>query len=232
MSDTSAPIGVSSGHDIAGRAAEHTIASLAIGLRPVRRLATPWRRAGLWLCATLWFAGVLALFADFPALGHRLMAAPDMGLSLAGAVLTTLCAALAAFQTSVPGRSAWWAALPLPPLALWLASSCAGCLRLAAIGWTDAEPPMHPMACLYFIVLVSAPLAALLVWQVMRACPLRPVLTASLAGLASAAAAASLLTLIHPFDATVEDLGVHFIAVAAVVGGVSLWGKRRRLDRL
>lgn len=204
------------------------IGRLAGELRPVRRLASPWRRAALWLCGALWLAGLLALFVNFRALGHRLMAAPDMWLALVGAVATCALAATAAFMTSVPGRSARWVALPLPALALWLAASGAGCLRTHGIGWTEPEGAMHPMACIYFIVLVSAPLAGLLVWQIMRACPLRPALTASLAGLASAGAAASLLTLVHPFDATAEDLGAHFAAVAFVVLAVRVIGPRVR----
>jgi hypothetical protein len=203
------------------------IARLGGQLQPVRRLAPPWRRAALWLAASAWLAGILALFADFGAIGHRLMAAPDMWLALAGAVLTAITAGTAALLTAVPGRSPWWAALPLPPVILWVAASGAGCMRLHGIGWTEPEGAMHPMACIYFIVLVSAPLAALLCWQVMRACPLRPGLTTALAGLASAGAAASLLALIHPFDATASDLGAHFLAVALVVGAVRLAGARR-----
>ena len=203
------------------------IARLTADLRPVRRLAPPWRRALLWMCAALWLAGLLALFADFPALGRRLAAAPDMWLALAGAILTTITAALAAFLTSVPGRSPWWGALPLPPLALWLAASGAGCLRPYGIGWTEPEGVMHPMACMYFIILVAAPLAGLLGWSITRACPLRPGLTAALAGLASAGAAASVLALIHPFDATASDLGAHFLAVGLVVIAARLVGARK-----
>jgi hypothetical protein len=202
------------------------IDQLALGLQPVRPLASPWRRTLMWCGAVVWAVGIFALFADFGALWHRLAAAPDMWLSFAGALLTSVCAAWAAFTTSVPGRSAWWALLPLPPLVLWLGASTAGCLRLEMIGWTQPERPMHAMACLYFIVLVAVPLASLLMWQIMRACPLRPALTATLAGLASAGAAAVVLTLIHPFDATYTDLLAHLAAVLVVVAGVRLAGVR------
>jgi hypothetical protein len=74
------------------------------------------------------------------------------------------------------------------------------------------------MACLKFILLISLPLASLLTWLLLRACPLRPGLTAMLGGLASAAAAAALLTLAHPFDATAGDLSMHLVAVLLVVG--------------
>jgi hypothetical protein len=209
------------------------IDELSTGLQRVRPLPSPWRRAVLWCAAMVWIAAIFAVFTDFGALWHRLTAAPDMWVSFAGALLTTICAAWAAFSTSIPGRSSTWALLPLPPLAVWLAASTAGCLRMRPIGWTQPEPHMHGMNCMYFIVMVAVPLAALLMWQIMRACPLRPALTASLAGLASAGAAAVVLTLIHPFDATYEDLLGHLAAVVLVVGAVRLVGPRAiRRERL
>jgi hypothetical protein len=75
--------------------------------------------------------------------------------------------------------------------------------------------------------MVSLPMAFLLIAMLLRACPLRPGLTASLGGLASAAAAAALLTLIHPFDATAEDLLVHLAAVVLAVLATRLIGARR-----
>jgi hypothetical protein len=206
---------------------EALIGRLSGSLRPVRRLASPWRRAATWLGASLWLAGLLGLFTDWSALGHRLMATPDMGLAFAGGLLTAVTAAVAAFLTSVPGRSAWWAALPAPPLALWLAASSAGCLRHTPAPFTKPEPHMHNMACIYVIVLLAVPLATLLMLQLRRACPLRPGLTAALGGLASAGAAATLLALVHPFDATFEDLGAHFAAVIVVVVGAEVLGKTR-----
>jgi hypothetical protein len=202
------------------------IAELTSQLRPVRTLPPPWRRAALWCGAVLWVAAIFALFADFHALMHRLMSTPDMWLSFVGALFTTVLAASAAFITSVPGRSAAWALLPLPPLALWLSAGTAGCLRMEPAPGTMPEVPMHPMSCFYFIVLVSAPLSALLMWQITRACPLRPALTASLAGLASAGAAAVILALVHPFDATYTDLLAHLVAVILVVVAVRFAGAR------
>jgi len=196
---------------------EALIARLASEARPVRVLHRPWLRAACWLGAALWLGLLLSYFTDFPALRERLMGAPDMWLSEAGAAATAILAALAAFETSVPGRSRLWAVLPLPAAALWVSASGAGCLRQAAIAGTQPEPPMHGMACLSFLLLVSLPLAGLLMLLLLRACPLRPGLTALLGGLASAAAASVLLSLIHPFDATVEDLAMHLVAVAVIV---------------
>jgi hypothetical protein len=205
---------------------ELLIARLARDLRPVDRLASPWKRAAMWLAAAIWVGFLLSLFADFKALEIRLMAAPDMWISQAGAMLTAVLAGWAALQTSIPGRSLRWALLPLPAVLAWVGASTAGCLRLTPIAATVAEPPMHPMVCLAFLLLVSLPLALLLTWQLRRACPLRPGLTTLLAGLASAGAAASLITLVHPFDATLDDLAVHLVAVLAVVGLSRAFGPR------
>ena len=199
---------------------------LARDLRPVGRLLPPWKRAVLWLGVALWFGLLLSLFTDFSALRLRLMGAPDMWLSEIGAALTAILAGWAALQTGIPGRSARTAFLPLPAAALWIGAATTGCVRLWPIPGTAPEPAMHPMICVEFLVLVSLPLSVLLGWLLLRACPLRPGLTAALAGLASAAAAATLLTLIHPFDATAEDLSIHLLATICIVGTVRLWGGR------
>ena len=70
------------------------------------------------------------------------------------------------------------------------------------------------------------PLSALLIWLLRRACPLRPVLTAMLIGLASAAASASLLEICHEFDAAASDLLTHALAVVLVIGINAAMGGR------
>lgn len=202
------------------------IARLSAQLRPVTRLAPPWQRAAVWLAAAVWIGLLLSLFADWGALRIRLMAAPDMWMSLLGAALTAVLAGVAALQTAIPGRPAAWALLPLPALALWVGASTAGCLRLSPIGAVVPEATLHPMLCMEFLLLVSLPLTLLLTWLLMRAFPLRPGLTAALAGLASAGAAATLLALIHPFDATADDLAAHACAVLLVIVATRLAGGR------
>lgn len=207
-------------------AQQRLIARLAGELRPVAVLPAPWKRAALWLGAAVWFGLLLSIFANFAMLRARLLATPDMGCAELGAALTAMVAAIAAFQTSVPGRSPHWAWLPLPAVVLWLGASTVGCLRLGPIPGTEPESPMHPAVCAWFLLMVSLPMAFLLIAMLLRACPLRPALTASLGGLASAAAAAALLTLIHPFDATAEDLLVHLAAVIAAILATRLIGAR------
>lgn len=198
-------------------------------LRPVRRLAPPAVRALGWFGAVLALTLVLAPFADLHAVRERL-AVPDLGVAALGAVLTALCAALAAFQTSVPGRSRLWALLPLPPLALWLGASGLGCLRAWIAPESNLADAAEMRGCLYFLLGVSLPLSVLLVLMLRRACPMRPNLTALLAGLATAGAAAALLVPFHPHDATAIDLAMHALAVCAIIGLNGLAGGRL-LDR-
>ena len=80
--------------------------------------------------------------------------------------------------------------------------------------------------CLVFIVFLSVPLSALLLIMLRRAYPLYPGLTATIGGLAVAAAAATLLNFFHPYDAAATDLVVHAVAVALVIGANRALGGR------
>lgn len=205
---------------------DELIESLATGLRPVRRLASPAVRALIWLGLVGVVAAALATFADLPALARRLAAAPDMWLAVVGSTLTAACAAFAAFELSVPDRRPAWALLAVPPLLLWTGASGLGCLRGWIVPGTHVAPMSEARDCLIFIIGLSVPLSAVLFLLLRRAFPLRPDLTAALGGLAVAAAAATLLNFFHPFDAAATDLTVHAVAVGLVVGVSRLAGRR------
>ena len=85
-----------------GSAHERLIHDLVTDLIPVRRLQPPSVRALAWLAVVVATAVALALIADLPALGHRLIAAPDMWLAVTGSAVTAILAAFAAFQLSLP----------------------------------------------------------------------------------------------------------------------------------
>jgi len=196
--------------------------SLAGALRPVRRLPAPSLRALTWCAAAFGLGLALMPFADLDGLRTR-MAVPDLRYAALGAVLTALTAALAAFQTSVPGRSPAWALLPLGPAALWIGASGLGCLRDWAVPGTGAP---EGGGCFVFLLTVSVPLSLGLVLMLRRACPLRPNLTAALAGLSAAAAAAALLVPFHPHDATATDLALHLVVVGLVIAANGIAGGR------
>ncbi|MFN3658337.1 MAG: NrsF family protein [Pseudolabrys sp.] len=193
------------------------IRGLAADLTPVRPLPHPALRALGWLAAVVALGLGLAVISDVQAMWARIAGAPDLWLAALGSAATAVLAGVAAFELSLPDARRAWALLPLPGALLWVGASGVGCLR----AWI--APQAHVAAldetgdCLMFIVALSLPLSALLLLMLRRGCPLNPGLTATVAGLAVAAAAATLLNLFHPFDAAVTDLAVHAFAVALVV---------------
>ena len=212
--------------DAQDRPHDRLIGALAANLQPVRPLLSPPLRALVWLVLVAAIAAVLAMFANLPAMRHRLTATPDMAFAVIGSIATAAAAALAAFELSLPDRSRAWALLPLPAFALWLSASGLGCLRAYVLSGTHVATMGETRDCLVFIVGLSAPLSAALILMLRRACSLAPALTATMAGLASAAAAATLLNFFHPYDAAATDLAVHLAAVGFVVVALRAVGSR------
>ncbi|GJD33657.1 NrsF family protein [Methylobacterium aerolatum] len=204
---------------------DRLVEDLAGRLEPVRRLPRPGLRTALWLAAVAGIGALLASRLAMIGLDGRIERL-DLALAALGAVLTAVTAAYAAFATSVPGRSPSWALLPLPFLALWLGASGPGCLRSLVAPVADLPAEHEGVGCLGFLVCVSIPLSLLIVAMLRRACPLRPNLTAALAGLAVAAAAAALLMPFHPDESTVADLLVHLGVIGGVIGLNGLAGGR------
>ena len=205
--------------------------SLVAQLKPVRRVGSPWKQALIWLAIVAAAALVLAVFADLPLVVHHLMLVPDMWMAELGAVLTAGLAALATFQLCRPDRSPLWAALPLPALALWIGASCVGTARIGIPDVTHATM-MATMHYLSWILGFSVPLTVAIFWLLRRGYTLFPTLTGATAGLAVSAAAAALMVLFHPFEASLLDLVVHGGAVLLVVLvnralGDRLFGRRR-----
>jgi hypothetical protein len=205
---------------------DRLISALAANLRPVRRLPPPALRTVFWLILVTAIAAALSTFADRAAMWHRMTATPDMWLAGLGSIATTATAAFAAFEVSLPDRSRAWALLPLPAAALWVGASGLGCMRAYVLPGTHIAAIGEARDCLLFIIGLSVPLSAVLIVMLRRAYSLAPPLTAAMAGLASAAAAATLLNFFHPFDSAATDLAVHAIAVAIVVAAAWAFGAR------
>lgn len=191
--------------------------SLVARLTPVRRVGSPWAQAFAWLGIVAATALLLAAFADLPLVVHHLMIVPDMWMAELGAVLTAALAACATFQLCRPDRSPYWAALPLPALALWIGASCVGSTRLSPFPAITHALMMDAMAYVSWIIGFSVPLSLAIFWLLRRGYTLYPTLTGASAGLAVSAAAAALMVLFHPYEASLVDLVVHGAAVAVVV---------------
>jgi hypothetical protein len=193
---------------------ENLIESLAGSLTPVRPLRAPVIRTGAWLLI-ISAAAVLVImgFANLPVFAQR-MAVPRVALECLGSLLTAISATFVAFELSVPGRSARWAWLPLPPFLLWLGASGMGCLA-NGLGVHAAQG--ESARCFIFIAGVSVPLSIGLFWMLRRARPIAPLPVATFGTLGVAAASATLLQFFHPFDITGLDLVFHVAAVGFVV---------------
>jgi hypothetical protein len=206
-------------------ATDRVIERLVKSAGPVRRLRPPGIRAALWLLAVA-ALGALAiiLFSELPLFARRAND-PKLDLELAGTLLTGVVAVVAAFYLSLPDRSPLWVLLPLPPLALWIASSGYSCyqhwIRFGPDGWEIGESAQ----CFRFILAVGVPLGISLLVLLRRSRPLSPTRVAVVGGLGVAALAAFLLQFFHPFDVTFMDLWVHLIAIGIVVTVSTLVGR-------
>ncbi len=202
-----------------------TIDRLTAELRPVRRLPRPGLRTVIWCAVALVVGAALYLW-----LGGAANAAgfgrPYAVAILVSSILTAVAAAFAAFQLSLPDRSDGWILLPLLPLVAWIGASGLGCLAGLSDPGTWGASFAEVRECLSIILGVSVPVSVVLIWMLRRALPLRPTPVAVMAGLAAAAAAGSVLLVVHPHNSSVLDLAVHAACVLAVVGLNTLAGGR------
>ena len=196
---------------------EDLVTGLASGLAPVRRLRPPGVRAASWLAfAALVLAVAVVLHGFRHDLAARL-ALPYEVLQLAASLATGVLAAVAAFHLALPDRSPRWALLPLPALALWVASLGWGCLTDLARMGPEALTLRTSWGCLRFIAGLGLPLTATMLWALRHAGPVRPVPVALLGALAAAALCSVGLSLFHHLDAAAMVLAWHGGAIALVV---------------
>lgn len=198
---------------------DELIDSLVERAAPVRRLRPPLVRAALWLA----FAGLLiAAIAAWCGMRPDFMAhlrQPAFAATIGAALATGILATVAAFTASIPGRSRWWLALPLPALAAWLSTIGYGCLA----GWVSLEPGFdlgHELRCAAILVVASVPLAIALAAMLRHAALLRPGAVALSGGLAIAAIVAAAMPMFHDHDATAMIL-VWNLGTASLITGIA-----------
>ena len=191
----------------------------------VRTLAAspPAVRAVLWMDAAV-LLGVAFAFARTPALAQ---AGAWTWVALIGSTLTAVLGALAAFELAAPGRGYAWVLLPTPAFLLWIAASGLGCVGAAEEEEAWGRTLGEASECFAFLLTVSAPLLAAMFGLLWWAGPALPWRALAMGAVASAGAAATLLTLWHPHQATFLDLGAHAAALAAVLGIAALIARIR-----
>jgi hypothetical protein len=203
------------------------IESLSQDLQPVTPAEPPLERACIWLLAIIVLVALAAwVTGAWPPLLARLQVA-SFAIEMAATLATGIAGVAVAFMLSLPDRSRAWVFLPLPSLALWLASSGYGCYRSWLVSGPDGLRLGRSADCFTFIVVFSIPLVAAL-WLGLRrmAASLDPLRVTAAGGLGVAALSAAALQFWHPFDVTVADLAAHAAAVAIVCAVVIAGGRR------
>lgn len=201
------------------------IESLAVNMKPVRRLRPPVTRAACWLLLAALVLTLLAVSQGIrPDLAQRLHD-PVFAVGLAGAALTGVLAAIAAFLVSLPDRARLWLLLPAPAVAIWLSKIGYQCLTQ----WVSIGPDGIALGeagrCLATLVLTSLPLSLAMMVMLRYAAPLRPTAVTFMGSLSVAAITATALSIFHSADATLMivmfNIGtaVIFVSLGGVFGG-------------
>lgn len=178
----------------------------------------PWPpalRAILWLDAVLFIGVVCALAGRAPAL-HDIEGVWAW-LALAGSALTAALGVLAAFQSSTPQANQTWAMLPVPAIVLWISATLLGYLTTPPWVETWGRSAAEAGDCLVFLLATGMPLLLILVFMLRRVAAVAPSRVFALGAIASAGAAATLLTLVHPHAGSALDLCAHAAAILVLL---------------
>jgi hypothetical protein len=169
-----------------GRDTDALIRQLATGTVPVRPLAAPWVRAGLWLAIAGPTVALMALLIHPRSDLSSKLSTPRYLSEEAFALTTAILASAAAFASVVPGYGRRFLLLPIVPLALWFASLTRGDVR----AWLELGSRGFSFElewfCLPAIAMVGAVPAIAMTIMLRRGAPLTPRVTAALGGLAAA----------------------------------------------
>jgi hypothetical protein len=192
---------------------------------PIRRLRPPIVRAALWLAFAVILLGLIAVAHGVrPDFSDRVRQ-PLFVLGMLGTLATSILAAVASFRLSLPDSSRLWAVLPLPALALWVATIGYGCLT----DWVSMDPAgIHlgeAVRCFATLLMTSIPLSIAMLVMLRYTALLRPLEVSVMGGLAVAAVTAFALSLFHDLDATVMIL-IWNLGVAVLIAALgSLFGR-------
>ena len=192
---------------------------------PVRRLRVPIVRAGHWLAFAAIVLGLIAIAHGVrPDFSDRVQQ-PLFVLGMLGALATSILAAVASFRLSLPDSSRLWAVLPLPALALWVATIGYGCLTDWVSLDSDGVHMGEAIRCFATLLMTSIPLSIAMLVMLRYAALLRPLEVSIVGGLAVAAVTAFALSLFHGLDATVMIL-IWNLGVAALIAALgSFFGR-------
>jgi hypothetical protein len=182
------------------------IARLGTDLRPVRPLASPRRRAAIWLVIAGGYVA-LVLVASWLRRGALLGVStePVYVLQQAGLIATAVPAAVAAFASVIPGGSRRLRWMPLAAVAIVMMTVMWGMARDVNIHGTLGAGRETDWPCVISIVAGGAILWSVAAVMLRLGAPLAPMITSLLAGLAAVSLAnlEACVTRSHAFSVTV-----------------------------
>jgi hypothetical protein len=209
---------------------EELIDLLSADARPVRPLASPWRRTGVWFALSAAYTVVLIAVmspGSSPFAGRRLS---PFWLEQAAAIATGIAAAAAACLSVVPGRSRRWQILPAIPVAAWLGILALGCVRdWAQRGGAGMIAHADWPCTVAMLAGAFLPIGALML-AARRGAPLTPTATAALVGLAGAALSSVVACVSRPaLHPTTMTVVVWHLGTVLLMMAVTAWTGRRLL---
>jgi hypothetical protein len=203
------------------------IERLGTDLRRVRPLASPWRRAVIWLVIAGGYVA-LVLVASWLRRGALLGVSTERVylLQQAGLIATAVPAAVAAFASVIPGDSRRLRWMPLAAAAIVMLTLVSGIVRDVSTHGIVGVGRETDWPCVISIVAGGAILWSVAAVMLRRGAPLAPASTSLLAGLAAVSLAnlEACVTRSHAFTVTV--LVWHGMTSMLVIAVVVASGRR------
>ncbi len=202
------------------------IKTLANAAQPVRAIRPPFVRTTYWLLIA---AAVLILLLAEHGLRSDIVSQLRNPLFLVGTAASFLTSVLAAHScliASLPDRSRFYLLLPLPPLAVWMATVGYGCLT----NWVSYDAGGLRMGtavqCFATVLLVSLPLSISMFVMLRHTVRLRPTFVTLVAGLAVAGMTSTAMALLYRLDATIMNLIWNLGTAALIIIFKAIFGRR------
>jgi hypothetical protein len=212
---------------------QELIQRLAADAGAVRRLPPPWVRALAWLAISLPFVAAVIWNKIAMSDPTQTLGDPRFLIEQAATLATAAAAAFAAFASTVPGFDRRAMLLPLPPLAVWLASVGQGCVQDWVQLGADGLALRPDWECLPYAAVIGIVPAVAMLFMLRRGAPLFPRATLVLGAVSVAALANLGLQLFHFRDASIMVLTWHLgsvglLSVLALLTGRQILGWHRR----
>ena len=204
---------------------------LANTARPVRVVRPPLFQTGCWLLIAVAIVILLAFEHGLRSDIANQLRTPSFAVATAASFLTGALAALGCLMASLPDRSRSWLLLPLPPLAVWMATLGYGCLT----DWVSYDAGSlrfgNAFRCFATVLLVSLPLSASIFVMLRHVARLRPAMVTLAAGLAVAGMTSTAMSLLYRLDATILNL-IWNLGMTALIVVIEATVGRRVLSRM